>query len=46
MLTKRAREATPKSKKEYFDTFKRIYSYPQQLVFVDETSKDGRDAMR
>ncbi len=46
LLTKRAREATPKSKQEYYDTLDRIYSYPQQLVFVDETSKDGRDAMR
>jgi transposase len=46
VLTKRAREATPQARQNYYDTLKQWYSYPEQLVFLDETSKDGRDAMR
>lgn len=30
----------------FYKKSKPIYSYPQQLVFIDETSNDGRDAFR
>jgi transposase len=46
VLTKRAREASPQARKDYIDILKKWYRFPEQLVFVDETSKDGRDAMR
>ena len=45
-LTKAAREAAPEEIKTYYDKLRAIYSYPEQLVFIDETSKDGRDAFR
>ena len=45
-LTKAAREAAPEEIKNYYDKLKAIYSFPEQLVFIDETSKDGRDAFR
>ena len=45
-LTKAAREAVPEEIRNYYDKLKPIYSYPEQLVFIDETSKDGRDAFR
>ena len=46
VLTKAAREAAPGEIKNYYDKLKSIYSYPEQLVFIDETSKDGRDSFR
>ena len=45
-LTKAACEAVPEEIKIYYEKLKPIYSYPEQLVFIDETSKDGRDAFR
>ncbi len=30
----------------FYQKIKKFYMYPQQLVFVDETSKDGRHALR
>lgn len=46
VLEKRAREATAKARTEYIYNLSNWYMYPQQLVFVDETSKDGRDGQR
>ena len=46
VLTARAREAAPKEIQEYFNRLAPFYSYPDQLVFVDETSKDARHAIR
>ena len=43
-LTKAAREAIPLEVRTYQAKLKAIYSYPSQLVFIDETSKDGCDA--
>ena len=45
-LTKAAREAVPAEIEIFYKKLRAIYSYPEQLVFVDETSKDGRDAFR
>ena len=45
-LTKAAREAAPEEIENYFNKLRPIYSFPEQLVFIDETSKDGRDAFR
>jgi transposase len=46
VLEKRARESVPLHLKEYFYELSELYSYPEQLIFIDETSKDGRDALR
>ena len=46
VLTKAAREALPAEIRNYQAKMKCIYSYPAQLVFIDETSKDGRHAYR
>ena len=46
ILEKRARESLPEQVLEYFNKLQEVYSYPEQLVFIDETSKDGRDALR
>jgi transposase len=46
ILTKRARESLPIERKMFGDRLKPFYYYPEQLVFVDETSKDGRSALR
>ena len=43
-LTKAAREAAPEEIHNFYDKLKPIYSFPEQLVFIDETSKDVRDA--
>ena len=45
-LTKAARESVPQEIDNFYNKLKTIYSFPEQLVFVDETSKDGRDAFR
>jgi hypothetical protein len=45
ILEKRARESVPIHLKEYFFELSELYSYPEQLLFIDETSKDGRDAL-
>lgn len=46
VLTRRAREARPLEIQNYFDKLAPFYSYPDQLVFIDETSKDARSAVR
>jgi hypothetical protein len=45
-LSKHAKESVPAEREIYKRKLSAIYSYPEQLVFVDETSKDGRDAYR
>ncbi|KAE9067319.1 hypothetical protein PF010_g27508, partial [Phytophthora fragariae] len=42
LLTKRARESVPRERREYAARLSPYYSGPDQLVFIDETSKDGR----
>lgn len=46
VMAKRAREASKKEVKDYIFRLSFWYRYPEQLVFVDETSKDGRSALR
>ena len=46
MLEKRAREAADFELQDYYRKLRPFYSSPDQLVFVDETSKDGRDSIR
>ncbi|ETV66706.1 hypothetical protein H257_16916 [Aphanomyces astaci] len=46
VLEKRAREAADFELHDYYRRLRPFYSNPDQLVFVDETSKDGRDALR
>jgi transposase len=46
ILEKRARESSAHEVVMYRDRLEPFYSHPCQLVFVDETSKDGRDALR
>lgn len=46
VLTKAAREAVPAEIRNYEAKLRSIYHYPGQLVFIDETSKDGRHAYR
>ncbi|RLO08582.1 hypothetical protein DYB28_000418 [Aphanomyces astaci] len=43
---KHAREAAEFELRDYYRHLRPYYSYPDQLVFVDETSKDGRDSIR
>lgn len=45
-LTRAAREAVPMEIRDYFLRLGVFYTHPNQLVFVDETSKNGRDAFR
>lgn len=45
-MEKRAREAIPQERIDYLFRLSPFYLYPEQLIFVDETSKDGRSAMR
>ena len=45
-MTKAAQEAAPEEIEIYHKKLKQIYSYPEQLVFIDETSKDGHDVFR
>jgi len=42
VLTKRARESIPRERREYKARLTPFYSGPDQLVFIGETSKDGR----
>ncbi|KAE9021312.1 hypothetical protein PR002_g12290 [Phytophthora rubi] len=42
VLTKRARESVPRERLDYKTRLRPFYSGPDQLVFIDETSKDGR----
>ena len=46
VLTKAARESIPAEIRNYQAKLRSIYQYPSQLVFIDETSKDGRHAYR
>ena len=46
VLSKRAKEASEKEIDEYIFRLKKFYKSQEQLVFVDETSKDGRSATR
>ena len=46
VLTKAARECVPSEVANFRVKLATIYSYPEQMVFIDETSKDGRDAYR
>jgi hypothetical protein len=46
VLTKRARESSEKEILEFVYRLKLFYQRSNQLVFVDETSKDGRSANR
>jgi hypothetical protein len=46
ILTRRAREARPFEIQNFFDKLAPFYSYPGQLLFLDETSKDARAAIR
>ncbi|KAF9945145.1 hypothetical protein BGZ72_001618, partial [Mortierella alpina] len=45
-LEKRAREAVPQELEDFKYRLSPFYYFPEQLVFVDETSKDGRSALR
>lgn len=46
VLEKRARESVPFHLKEYYWELSQLYSFPEQLLFIDESSKDGRDVLR
>ncbi|KAF0707455.1 hypothetical protein AaE_013592, partial [Aphanomyces astaci] len=46
VLERRARESADFELRDYYRRLRPYYSYPDQLVFVDETSKDGRDSIR
>ncbi|KAE9345017.1 hypothetical protein PR003_g8167 [Phytophthora rubi] len=46
LLSKRAREAAPAEIAVYYNKLLPFYSGPEQLVFLDETAKAGRDYMR
>lgn len=46
VLTKRARESIPAEIDLFYRKLLPFYSGPAQLIFVDETAKDGRDVLR
>jgi transposase len=46
ILTKAARESLPIEIEIYRRKLECIYSFPEQVLFLDETSKDGRHAFR
>lgn len=46
VITKRAREAVGVDALSFWNSLCPFYAGPEQLVFVDETSKDGRAAIR
>jgi transposase len=46
VLERRAREAIPLEIIAYQRKMAAFYSYPEQVVFVDETSKNGKDSAR
>jgi transposase len=46
ILSKRARESIPEEKNNYIFRLQPFYECPDQLVFIDETAKDSRDAVR
>ncbi|DBA01531.1 TPA: hypothetical protein N0F65_004881, partial [Lagenidium giganteum] len=46
VLERRAREAVPGEILAYQAKLQSFYSYPEQLIFIDETSKNGTDCVR
>ncbi|KAG6945596.1 hypothetical protein JG687_00017193, partial [Phytophthora cactorum] len=46
VLERRAREALPFEVETYLAKLRGFYSYPEQLIFLDETSKNGLDSMQ
>lgn len=46
VLERRAREAVPKEIEAFTAKMQCWYRYPEQLLFVDESSKNGLDSMR
>lgn len=46
VLSKAAREAVPAEIQVFKEKLLPLYSFAEQLVFIDETSKDGRHAYR
>ncbi len=46
VLTKRVRESRPLEIQLFHQKLSKIYTYPDQLIFMDETSKDGRSTVR
>ncbi|KAF0733302.1 hypothetical protein AaE_009195 [Aphanomyces astaci] len=46
VLEKRAREAADFKLRAYYGRVQPYYSYPDHLLFVDETSKDGSNVLR
>ena len=46
VLERRARELRPQEISDFRYRLNPLYLYPEQLVFVDETSKDGRASIR
>lgn len=46
VLQKRAKEASLREQIAYSDRLSKWYMYPEQLVFCDESSKDGRSVAR
>ena len=45
-LTKSAREAAPEEIQNFYDKLQSIYIFTKQLMFIDKTSKDGRNTFR
>ncbi|KAG4046191.1 hypothetical protein PC123_g18417 [Phytophthora cactorum] len=45
VLTKRARESVPRERRECAGRLTPFYSGPDQIDFIDETSKDGRSVL-
>ena len=43
---KAVREAAPEEVKNYYDKWKTVYSFPEQLVFINEAAKDDQAAFR
>ncbi|CAO3573099.1 unnamed protein product [Mortierella alpina] len=46
MLKKRAQEAAPEALIDFQRSLETFYNFPEQLVFVSESSKDGRALLR
>jgi len=46
ILEKRAREAQPKELESYIFRLRPYFFHSAQLIFIDETSKDGRSSLR
>ncbi|RLN89944.1 hypothetical protein BBJ28_00018773 [Nothophytophthora sp. Chile5] len=46
VLERRAREAVPREIEAFVAKLRCWYRYPEQLLFLDETSKNGLDSMR